>query len=489
MHFESKLTRQLPGLAAHLAFFSWLLLLVDGLSPQLQMFLSHGYVPVHPLLKPLFLTSVLTLAFFRKKTLALNFLKLWLIFVLYIVCHAVYFVFVNKYDFAYLLNLYAGQYFLLLLLPVFPSLSGSIPPKTIYRTLKILFIPLAILGAAQHFFNATIVPPISCDHYLNLQNYVFHGNVRAFSLFSQLFSAGQYFLLVGVSSLICVIKSSKSRYINMIFAVLSWFLVYVTFTRTVYLAAIFSLFSLLILFGICKSEMRINKYIPLYYLLAGLILVGTLTFSVYCTPASRVSLNAEVFKISKNLKSIPLRVSKDIMSAGNISLIDSVKVAPPQFQYFRGDSISESQSKTLPFASQDSYLVRLAQWKAYWTIGFKDAPSFLLGTGYMPATYVLSLKDFCLDNTYLDVFAQIGMIGLLLVSLIYWQFWQLISNIVLASPSPFGMSSLVLFSTLPIVGFFMTGLNFYFIIGILVFLDADNNSELIYAEKSDCKNK
>ena len=460
---------RLLKIIAYLAFLSWILLFVDGLFSQIQMFFFVGRIPIRPILKPLLLAAALAAFYLRGDTLPKKQLKLLIGFGFYIVFHAVYSIAVNGHDLRYLSHLYSGQYFFLILLPLFPSFSGLISSEVIIGVLKSLCIPLGVLGLCQHLFNATIIPPTSCDHYFNLANYAFYGSVRIFSFFAQLFSAGQYFILLGLLFFLLALKSATKRIFNLILSASLFFLVYATFTRTVYLAAIVSLLSLLF-FGVSHRTPVFRKYLPAFYIIIGLLLVGTLTVNAVKKPGAKLQMESYSRQTGAILINLPLRISKKDQIPITTAIPDLLENECQGYRYFRLQSISQSSiSQMPPLTSQYSFLMRLVQWKEYGCLGFRDVKSFLFGTGYMPSEYVNALKEFCIDNSYIDVFIQIGFAGLVLVCFIYWQFWLLILENTSFDPSPLKVSVLAMFSTLPIVGFFITGLSYYSILGILIF--------------------
>lgn len=98
----------------------------------------------------------------------------------------------------------------------------------------------------------------------------------------------------------------------------------------------------------------------------------------------------------------------------NILNLNSIKM-PISYENFKFWNFNRLEKKIVDknIIDTESFAMRLAQWKLCFKILLKDIKTFLFGTGYIQSDkgYVIG---FAIDNVYLQVLVNIGLIGFLL---------------------------------------------------------------------------
>ena len=481
--------------AAWAVFVGWLLLFVDGFILQPQMFLFHGRVPVHPLVKPVLFLSVVVVFLLRRKTISPAFLKIWACFSTYMMCHGAYFLFVRHFPSLYLFKFYNGIA-LLAILPLLPSLSGLLPAEKLVRVIKLVFIPVATLGLAQHFLNVTIVPPRSCDGRMDYGAYWF-GHVRVFSFFSQSGYLALYMISV---MLLCAAQfygcqKTWQRIVQAVSFFICLLLVYWTYTRLQYLAVAFSLLSWVLVRRLAVKAVRKLVWLPVIYVAVGLLLVIGLYVKASSQPGNREYMDAMETKLTVDAVAIPKSITREMLIATPTT--QSASCANFKFWRFSNGesgvaaavpsvSVSASVSAVAapvlvavalaavpvpiaPILSQQSLLNRVVEWRVFGRIGLKSWQTVLFGTPYEPDSFdIPQLRVLCIDNLYIELFLKFGLAGLVLFGLLYWQIWLMVLKHAALSTEPLAQA-LLLFSALPVVGILGTLWYYYFVAVLLVF--------------------
>jgi hypothetical protein len=175
--------KRILKILGYIAFVSWIFLFINGLSPQIQMFLFNGKVFLYNVFwKFLFLILVVTIFILKRESFPKAVLLPYSMFLVYSIFHSIY-LYHHGFKILPIIFSYNSYYFYIFLLPFLLSLSGILDKNIIIKILKILFIPIIIIGLLQHFLKATILPVSSCDGYFKVFSFDFYGKVRPFSLF------------------------------------------------------------------------------------------------------------------------------------------------------------------------------------------------------------------------------------------------------------------------------------------------------------------
>lgn len=344
----------------------WFLVLVDGLLPQLEIFLFGGTVPFPTVLLK-FLLFLLVLGGITLKgrwSVPRSILYCWLLFLVYLAFDALVLLVRFAYSLDYLIFSYNACYFYLLLLPGIYVFRGIMQEKTFLILLLSSFIPLACLGIAQYLLNAPLVPVESADGYFKVWSWDFYGQTRAFSLFSSFKNFGFYVSLMAVLLLSLGLATEKRLFRGFLFLgfILACFAVYATLGRGIY--GTFCL-ALLTFFVLRQRKSRLVLWLPLLYLVIGL-------FQAY-------------------------------------GLV-------PLFARYRD---------LANLFSDESLAMRFAEWRLWgheW-LG-RDATTVLFGAGIIQNDRFPLTQGVIIDNLFLGVGLHIGLIGLVIYLVFIWSLWH-----------------------------------------------------------------
>jgi hypothetical protein len=221
------------SLSAFLVLVFWY---IDTLFLQIQMAV-FGSTPLPNLVvKALFSLLVLLVALWgllgsERTGIPRSLLLFWRFFVLYLVVE----LFVLRarfgYDYEYLIFSYNAYYFPIILLPAFFYFRRSIRESSIVKILWVLFVPVALLGIAQHFLNSTVLPTDSANGYLGVVSWDFFGTVRAFSLFAAPSYFGHFIAFVAAIALALAMARRVGKVKIGLLLVLALISAYATWTR------------------------------------------------------------------------------------------------------------------------------------------------------------------------------------------------------------------------------------------------------------------
>ena len=362
-------------LFGYIVFLTWIVIVIDGLLPQLQMKMFNGNVPIPSIVAKLFLLiltiiySIFIVGNFKIK-LNLTIIRWWGIFLIYLLIHALSIFAFSTYSAGYVFFSYNAYYFYFIFFPLFFLLKDSISDISVSRILIIIFFPLAILGAMQYFYNDPILPVKSKDVYFRIQSWRFYGHVRAFSLFSTAESFGVFISLISGIAAARFYSKSYNKVISLILLLITFVAGYFTLTRSIFLRISMSVFAIFLFFRFKnKNSNKINflKYLPIVYGVLGV-------FIAFIIP------------------------------------------------YIFG-SLGQSGS----ILAKDSLFLRFASWAYYGPQWFySEIKHLLFGVGIIQNDKFLFLKGIVIDNMFLAIGLHIGIIGLFLWIKIMWETWKYI---------------------------------------------------------------
>lgn len=359
---------------AGLLFIIWLCVAIDGALPTVQL-LFTGDVLLPPIVPKLVLIAIGTaLTIFNQRWRAPPLLTAWIAaFTIYLCACSMFWP--PSADLEgeseNLLFYHVG----FILLAVSYSCIGSLQDRTVALTIVALSVPLGVLGIAQHLSGDPLLPQdlesISSstpEEYFNINSPGFYGQLRAFSLFTSGLNFGHFLnLAVGILiSLLCTSRS-HSRLIVMLLLMLCGAAVYSTLTRAVYLQ------------------------LPV-------VAVSALLFTMIPKTRGFIGLLTVVF---------------GILAALVVFLIE------PLVELNSNDILSN-----------DSIVLRLAEWAACWDDLTSDSVwVLLLGTGFLQGKFLI------IDNGPIAVAYQAGIIGLVFWILGIVLVLRYVKSRLVASPS------------------------------------------------------
>jgi hypothetical protein len=407
--------KRILKILGYIAFVSWLFLFINGLSPQIQMFLFNGNVFVYNVFwKFLFLISVVFIFILKGESLPKHILLPYLIFLIYSIFHSVY-LYYQGFKILPIIFSYNSYYFYIFLLPFLPSLSDILDKNLIIKILKILFIPIIIIGLLQHFLNATILPVSSCDGYFKVFSYNFYGKLRPFSLFG---NPGLFMFYLIFMLGIFIKNLEEKKYLALLSILLSIYLIIFSYTRTTYLLIFFVFTSFVIRFiGERKNFFnRLFKYLPVLYGITGFVIV----FIIY-----HLTFNVNYFNKKIDISELErkfIEVKNQILFEDKLKIntINKYENNFKEFKYFNFKNISPEVK------SSDSFIMRILEWNIFGSLVFENWGTFLFGKGYVQNDRFPVFKDLIIDNLYLNILLFSGLVGFFILFWLLWNLWKFI---------------------------------------------------------------
>jgi hypothetical protein len=403
-----------------------IMLLVNGLFPQLEMFLFHGEVKVSQVIFKVLLLVVLISSFlFSKYTFKEQkyILILWWTFTIYILVEIVILPTFYGYDLNYILLSFNSYYFFFLIFPIVFILRSSVEESNINKILIFFSITTCLMGLLQYFLKHPILYTESLDGNFKVYSWIFYdGTIRAFSFFDSGLSFG-IFLAMIVGMLFTKYLRTKgfkkvSFLLCLILALLS---VYTTLTRNIYLEVLGSL-ALTYLF--LRSRNRNNlfiRYSPLF--------LGGISWII-----------------------------------NNSSLILS--------------SIFKSN-----IFDTTSLVMRQQSWASFRNLWLQNGIfTSMFGRGIIQSDKFFDGNP--IDNTFLAVGLDIGWIGLILWIVMMWAIWKYVLRTTINNPTALNISITAFFSTWVMTSMFNLTLPYYLpAIFIMVISNGKSNPIEIKREK------
>jgi hypothetical protein len=432
--------KRILKILGYIAFVSWLFLFINGLSPQIQMFLFNGNVFVYNVFwKFLFLISVVTIFILKRESFPKAALLPYSMFLIYSIFHSIY-LYHQGFKILPIIFSYNSYYFYIFLLPFLPSLSGILDKDIIVKIFKILFIPIIIIGLLQHFLNATIFPVSSYDSYFKVFSYNFYGKLRPFSLFV---NPGLFMFYLIFMLGIFMEDLKERKYLSFLAILLSIYLIMFSSTRTTYLLILFVFISFIIRFiGERKSFFdKLFKYLPVLYGITGFVIV----FIIY-----HLTFNVNYFNKKIDISELErkfIEVKNQIFFEDKLKIneINKYEKSFKEFKYFNFKNISPEvkspevkspevkspevkspEVKSPEVTSTDSFIMRILEWKIFGSLVFENWETFLFGKGYVQNDRFPVFKDLIIDNLYLNILLFSGVAGFFILFWLLWSLWKFI---------------------------------------------------------------
>lgn len=368
-----------------------LLSLVDGIFPQLQMYLSGGHMLVgNSVIKAVLLaTAVLGCLIHTKGQSADLPISTWLLCIGFLLADGLYLTSSRGMSPFDVLQSYNGYYVLLLIGPALLAFRGAAPARVIIRYTVFLLVVCAVIGVAQYLLAKPILYTRSGDGSFSVQSWEFFGKVRAFSLFSSALEFGIFCALCGALG-VSLSRTMPTK---------GWLLVFfsgiaclTTLTRLCYLLFICAcVYARILTFG--RKPAR-GLWQPLLYLVLGIatLLAGLVSFT----------------------------------SGEGAALQDS-----------------------------SSVIDRAVQWTYYYDlIARATLTDRMFGLGIVQNDKILPLFPMAIDNIPLALVLHIGFVGLLLFGILLIKMWLYLRREALATQQPFIVAAASLWATLGCAGLF-----------------------------------
>jgi hypothetical protein len=288
--------------------------------------------------------------------------RLWYGFTFFLMIETVILVLRFGYPTDYVLFSYNAYYYAILLLPLFFYFRGTLSEELVIKTLLVFFVPISLLGVAQHFSGSLLLPAESPNGYLQVMSWNFFGTIRGVSLFSFPESFGHFLALMGGLGLALCLSRNGSAKKGAIIIVLVLLAGYATFTRAVQLEIAFAMFTVWMFYR--AGHRWLLAMLPLVYGSIGL-------FVAFVAPL----------------------------------LVGSI----PSFDYL----------------STGSLLERYMEWAQYGTLWVaNDLLTFLFGAGIAQNDRFTLYREVLIDNSFIAIGVHIGAIGLVLWFIITWSIWK-----------------------------------------------------------------
>lgn len=343
-----------------------LLIIIDSLLPQIEMFITHGNIPVPMSVVKLILVLCAFLAWAVRSRIDLSWFALspWMAFVVYLVFDIPHLLGQNLSLFK-VLSAYYGYYSLVFLLPVLGAVSRTIRSQTVLNVLFVSFAFCAALGILQRLTDSPIVYPMSNDGSFAVITWRFFATheIRIFSFFVYSVNFGLFCTLVGSAALHQALHRRHTARGVIIYCTAA-LCSYLTLTRVVYLAFLLGTVCVFVLRYV--HSLRILRAIPGVGFLLGLV----------------------------------------VAYGGALGWFGS------------GSGIGDNVS----------LIMRVEQFVYYWNMFMSgDLGQRLLGIGYVQDTNVNGEAIYPIDNLFMALLLHIGIVGMVLLLFLFWMLWNRLS--------------------------------------------------------------
>ncbi|MGX9688331.1 O-antigen ligase family protein [Deinococcus wulumuqiensis] len=386
------------------------LFFADGLLPRIQMLMLNNNVFIGNSTLKILLIALIALSAIASKIKKSYFRSFGFVFLLYLIIRSIVGIVLNgEYDVIYIIS-GLFSYYSLVVFAIFFTYLKITQKKQFFRIRRSPIIIFGLLCSLIGIYQYRTTDPIfaveSSDGAFSVLSYQFGYYIRGFSIFSSPLNFAHFLVYVFTLSFLVLIKNKHKAFMLLPIAIIVYG-IYSSITRAAYFELIFSIISILML---TISGYRSLKIIPVIYLIMGIFIVN---------------------------------------------------YAP---------IISNSISSNI--GSDFSVGLRLAQWSQYIDgIQRSGVINLLFGSGYFQ-TENINLSVYgstIIDNTYLAILSQIGVLGGIIFLLAIGEVYLKIIIISSRYNDIFLDSALIIFSTYPFRAFLNIEFNSFFIILVLTY--------------------
>lgn len=317
-----------------------------------------------------------------------------------------------------LIPTYYRMYFFSMLLPFASALEGSFTQRQMELALLIVALPLAAIGLDQYLQNDPVLPTASIGNTWQVYSWKLEDQVRAFSLFNSGWSFGHFMAFVAILALLKLVKRSIPTALGLGLFLAFAFCIYICRTRTAYLVAAAALATALLMLVIpARRRESVLALIPLLWL-----------FVAYMV-ASGIRDILRLFGIG-----------------GDTGVLNS--------------------------ASLDA---RHEAWAQYFEVWFADPSNALFGAAITQkdSGQLLSESTVLIDNAFIAIGAQIGLLGLVLWLFLFWRTWRFLLAETLRRDDALSWTIAAVWAAWPMSLMFGTSTVFYAALALLAMLSRE----------------
>jgi O-antigen ligase len=396
--------RGAPYLLQWLASICFVSVIAGGAFPQIQILLLGGHVPITPAIFKALLIVGLGVAFFARGARCVISLQVALAIVLLLVLgvSTVHILLSSPLPLSDLLLSDFLMYFLLFLGCIVAAVPMEVPPRLLTKWLLFVFVVSMAIGLAQHFFNAKIISTDSQDGNFSVQAWNFYGQVRAFALFPSPMDFGFFCALIGNFGVVLAVRRHR-RLAGWSIAMLAGLGCYTSLTRAAQICYIVGL--------------------PIAFILG----TGRPKILVRLLPVCALATAIIVF------------------SYGLTRM---------------------SQSNKGEITSSETFSIRISEWNHY--LAQYREMSFanqVIGSGMVEqggagrVKHLANEGSMIMDNTYLALLINTGVIGLAVVLALYAAAWSVVAAKTAGEGSTLMVATAATFATLPFMASYGIVLN------------------------------
>lgn len=376
-----------------LVVFAALTLVASGALPQSEMAVTGGYILFMPRQLTIFVLSFVAILLLKGRFQSSPLLPLVIVLAVYCSFEAIFLHFFENLSYAEIRS--SLDYCLLLLIAVAASVIPlQIRPQRILALVFVTGFACLALSTAQFLTNSPVVPTESSDGSFRVLSYQFFDEARCFSFFANGLQAGVFYSFMGgLSITYCLQRGTKIFGLVLLF--LSAFACYATYTRLTMVS--FVLCTIAVFLMSRKGTAKYTQLLPIFSLCCALLVV--------------------------------VQGLRSIASAGRNDLTNS-------------SSLNQ----------------RVIDWGIYAAKFLAGSPeNILFGTGQGP--YVPfgapdrpdTASPIPVDNAYLLVPLGSGLLGLVVLGVVYWRLWLYLHKRSIASKGHLLRAIAGIISTVPFV--------------------------------------
>jgi len=357
---------------------------VDGVIPQLQMFLLGGHILISNVLVKIILLATVALGSCLHPTLKLAGLPMftWLLCVGFLIVEIPFLTLACGMSVGDLLQSYNAYYLLLLIGPVLLVFQDAVSERIMMRWIVLLLFVCAAIGVAQYVTAKPILYTESADGGFAILSWDFFGDVRAFSLFTSGLSFGIFCAFCGALG-VALSRTLPTR--GTLVVIVSALACFTTLTRLCYLVFFCACtYAVVLTFGRRRTR---GLLLPLLFAALG---IATIAFGL-----------------------------NSIASGGATNLQDV-----------------------------GSTLMRVDEWTYYFNLLIHATLAHqLFGFGIVQNEKLISSAPMAIDNVPLALIMHIGIVGLALFGVLLIKMWLYLRREALSTQQPLLIAAASLWAT------------------------------------------
>lgn len=359
-------------------FVVLLLSMIDGLMPQAEMalFAGHVLIPAVVLKWLVIAIAVLGMLIKRKIGTSSQVIYAWAALMIYLSFEGLFFTLTTNYSTQYIVYSFEATLYFLLLLPFMYAFKDTVDERRVSSVIMWLFVPLVLLGIWQGATNHPVLPTTSVDRYFQVYSWDFYGRVRAFSLFSSASNFGHFLALVAAMNVAAIYQwKGRRKLVATMGLVLALIATYLTLTRATYVEVLLAVTTAILITRFKRRGFRLS-----------------LLWGIYASIGLLVAFAAPV-------------IVAGIHSTDHNTLADA------------------------------SLIMRYEEWAKYGGIWLNHGISTMLfGTGLMQSSRFSIVRHITIDNAWLSLLFQFGLVGFIIVMAYLWGLWKILLGALQAHP-------------------------------------------------------